>query len=537
MLAVVATLAACLLLRVEPESNETSAQTPESLDDVFGPASTSEATPDVAPNVAPTPASVPAPRASKMARLFEKLDFRMRVVSSVYFDVDRGPRKVGRNENRLEFTLAYRPHRHVEMVGNVEPVFLGVAPARELDDLASRQMITPFHVESDAAYVAIYDALPHLDFKIGRQTLVWGPADKFNPTNNINPDDLEDRPLFTEPIANQMIVADYSPFKGKVWFQGVYVPIFYPALLPPSAARALKDPQAKIPFAREADNRQLSELQALLDLNQGLVPDVRASVSQPPMRFKDGQAAFKVGVALRGVDFSVSYYSGRHDIPTPVRADASTKNPPEGPVDEARCCFASDVRLVYPRMQVIGADFSTQLGFLGDMGLWGEAALIFPHKQSMFVEFPIPVDVTRDDGQTNPVKSIQGPTIRSTPFVKATTGFDHSIGKHVYVQAQYLRGFIDDFGAGHIGNYVVGGGDLIFFGRHLILRVFGVVDMPGTHSDHPSFVVFPEILVTPPWGGVTVEAGGFALLGKGDTKFGQPAAGTSIAFMKVTGTF
>ena len=93
---------------------------------------------------------------------------------------------------------------------------------------------TPFHMESDAAYVSIIDALPGLDITIGRQIVVWGTADKFSPTNNINPDDLEDRPLFTEPIANQMLVVDFAPWRDKLWFQGVYVPLFYPALLPPS---------------------------------------------------------------------------------------------------------------------------------------------------------------------------------------------------------------------------------------------------------------------------------------------------------------
>ena len=62
-------------------------------------------------------------------------------------------------------------------------------------------------------------------------------------------------------------------------------------------------------------------------------------------------------------------------------------------------------------------------------------------------------------------------------------GFDYTFGKHVYVQAQYLRGFINEFGAGHIGNYVVGGTDLIFFGRKLVFRAFGfrceMVDASG----------------------------------------------------------
>jgi hypothetical protein len=105
------------------------------------------------------------------------------------------------------------------------------------------------------------------------------------------------------------------------------------------------------------------------------------------------------------------------------------------------------------------------------------------------------------------------------------------------VQAQYLRGFIDEFGADHIGNYLVAGSDLIFFGRHFIFRLFGVVDFPTGKGDPGSYVIFPEILLVPPWGSVTFELGSFFLLGKPETKFGQKASGSSIAFFKVVGVF
>jgi hypothetical protein len=171
------------------------------------------------------------------------------------------------------------------------------------------------------------------------------------------------------------------------------------------------------------------------------------------------------------------------------------------------------------------------------MGLWGEGALFFPRAHELYLEFPIDVDVTPNDGTANPVGFLHGPTIRSTPYIKATAGLDYTFGKHVYVQAQYLRGFIDEFGWDHIGNYLVVGSDLIFFGRHFIFRAFGVVDFPTGRGDNGSGVVYPELMLTPPWGSVTFHIGGFVLLGKSDTKFGQVAAGSSIAFFKVEGTF
>ncbi len=81
----------------------------------------------------------------------------------------------------------------------------------------------------------------------------------------------------------------------------------------------------------------------------------------------------------------------------------------------------------------------------------------------------------------NPEAFIAGPAVKKQPFLKATAGFDYTFGKHVYVQAQYLRGMINEFGAGHIGNYILGGTDLIFFGRNLVFRAFGLVDLPGNN--------------------------------------------------------
>jgi hypothetical protein len=171
------------------------------------------------------------------------------------------------------------------------------------------------------------------------------------------------------------------------------------------------------------------------------------------------------------------------------------------------------------------------------MGLWGEGALFFPSAQDLYIEFPIPVDVTPDDDLLNPVEELVGPSVDSRPYVKATAGLDYTFGKHVYVQAQYLRGFIDEFGADHIGNYLVGGTELVFFGRHLLFRAFGVVDFPTGPDDNGSFVIAPELVLVPKWGSVTFDIGSFFLIGEDDTKFGQPGAGSSILFTKVTGAF
>jgi hypothetical protein len=496
-----------------------------------------------------------------------KLDVRVRIVSSVYIDVDnpyQGRRwnpnqpsigesverpsafKVGqavprgtvsRNENRLEFYFSYKANEHIQIVGDIEPVFLGVSQVSTLNDLSSQRLLTPFHVESDAAYVAILDALPGLDIKIGRQIVVWGTADKFSPTNNINADDLEDRPLFTEPIANQMVVVDFNPWQDKLTFQGIYVPLFFPALLPPSASYALADPQSPVNFANQADKDKLAFVQGFITANQQFNPMVTTRVEAPPRNITNGQAAFKIASRLGPVDMSASYYYGFNDIPIPY----ATKSTQLAALDEEAVdgyWFRSDVTLVYPRMHVAGLDVAAQLPFLDDMGVWAEGALIIPtQKYDFHVEMPINLDVTPGDGVANPVNQFSGAIVKNQPFLKATVGADYTIGKHVYINTQYLRGFIDDFGANNIGNYLLAGTDLVFFGRHLIFRFFTVTDFPKNRSDRASVVLAPNIIMVPPWGYAQLELGGFAFVGRNDTKFGQAAVGSSIVYLKIAGSF
>lgn len=524
---------------------------PLTLDDIFGtdtpdadgePESTAVTRPaDVTPPASRITDDTPTkPKPSLRSKLAKQLTWNLRIVSSAYFAVHKtDQRRFERNENRIELRVAYKPNEHIEIVGDIEPVFFGVSQASTLGDLASRQMLVPFHVESRAAYVGIYDLVPNLDIKIGRQIVAWGTADKFNPTNNINPDDLEDRPLFTEPIANQMVVVDWAPLDDRLWFQGVYVPIFFPALLPPSAASALQDPRADVPFARQSDVNKIEAAQDLFDVNPGLVPTVTSRIKMPRYRFSDSQSAIKVAGSIRGAfDWSVSYYNGRHDIPTPIRAISTFKDQPTGEMGTPGCCVKSEVVLVYPRMQVVGADFTTSLPFLDDMGVWGEAALFIPVAHTLEIRFPLPQDVTPENGANNdPVDHVRGPTITKTPFVKATAGLDYTFGKHVYVQAQYIRGFIDEFGAEHLGNYVLLGSELSFLGRHLLFRLFGLADLPKGRGDASSYVVYPALQFKPPWGYATLELGSFFMLGPSDTKFGQKATGSSIVFAKVVGEF
>ena len=151
--------------------------------------------------------------------------------------------------------------------------------------------------------------------------------------------------------------------------------------------------------------------------------------------------------------------------------------------------------------------------------------------------------------------------IDNTPFVKATVGADYTIGGRVYLNVQYVHGFIDEFGAGRIARprkgckqhqrgttrrvahwrLHRGGRRCKDAERETLFRLFGVIKVPsidlasGLWDDYePTGVLFPQIVWTV-YDATELMLGGFVMLGNRSTKFGDPAAGGTELFLKGQG--
>ncbi|MFZ5786749.1 MAG: hypothetical protein ACOY3Y_09935, partial [Acidobacteriota bacterium] len=144
-----------------------------------------------------------------VARLYRAVPDEADGVGSVVSE--SGEPGFSRNEAAVRLITSVRANPHVSFVGDIELIWLQRSE-RELSlaDLTLRSGMDPWRIECDAAYVDIRDILPGLDARIGRQIVQWGSADLFNPTSLLNADDLEDRTLFREPIASEMIRLDYT---------------------------------------------------------------------------------------------------------------------------------------------------------------------------------------------------------------------------------------------------------------------------------------------------------------------------------------
>jgi hypothetical protein len=343
----------------------------------------------------------------------------------------------------------------------------------------------------------------------------------------------------------------------------VWVPIFRPAQLPRTAPLALTQLERPAPVQEDSIRAQLGSLALLSPPSV-----VNVYTMQPDPSIQNSQVGLRIAARLPqkigGQDVSLSYYHGRFGIPSP----SFTVNGSNGVVSAL---------VMWPRMDVLGADLAGSIAKLGGMGYWVEGAVFFPQE--------ITYGVYNDDAKTSitghdPVTFIKqadgsyklnqkypeaqrGTVVPSMPFLKLTAGVDYTWNKYLYTNLQYVYGFIDEFGAGkqcfavagamvgdrprceaRIGHYLVAGADLKLFSDQLLIRFFGAFKIPQigdepdqiTHNQKFTAVLFPQIAWAV-WDATELSLGAFIFLGDHDSKFGDPAAGASELFMKARFTY
>jgi hypothetical protein len=467
-----------------------------------------------------------------------------------------------RNENLIKAQLTLTLADRVKAVADVDFVWYGYSDVNDINSETLHERVDPYRLESQAAYVDVYKILPHLDLRIGRQVVVWGTADKFNPTNNLNTLDLSDPLLFGKALANQMIRLDYNPWRDLI-ITAVLVPIFRPAQLPRTAPLAVTQVQRPAPVQEDDIRTTLGQFAMIANPKS-----VSVYTLVPEPAIENVQFGLRVAGRLLGQDLSISYYYGRTGIPVPAWAT----NKPGGIVE---------VGVTWPRVHVLGFDMAGNLEKLGGIGYWIEAGVFFPQQVNYGLynddpalgssgHDPITFETINGRHQIRPGSDrfARPVVVPSTPFLKLTVGLDYSWNKYLYTNLQYVYGFIDEFGWGkqtyirpgegiggltrseaRIGHYLVPGFDIKLFNDALLLRFFaafkvpsiddqGSATTPGHETDNQKFtaVLFPQIAWAV-WDATELSLGAFIFLGDSDTKFGDPAAGASEIFMKARFTY
>jgi hypothetical protein len=400
------------------------------------------------------------------ARIQSDLRFRVDKQSvGSWYNYQELPVGIDRNENIFGLRLKAQ-HGDFAGVADLDLVLYGYAQDIEgVDDLSRREKVDPYRFEAHRLYVEVKDLfVPGFDLRVGQQLILWGVGDQFNPTNNLNADDVEDVLLFGEQQGNLMVRADY--WVDDDWsITGVLVPVFKPALLPRSGGLALAMPD-RIPIVDDYVRHRLhTELGAARVLANHPTVVRNIDIELPEMTPENMQMSYRIGGTIGEQDVALSYYRGRTDFPIAKRnLNTQDSTPACNPDDAADCIdgtIDTDVTLHYPEMHVYGFNLAGELptdkiaDFLSAIGYRLEAALIVPERAEMEIQmgdldiagFQIAAGEYDYNGPDDGIGR-RPVVVDDTPFAKWTVGLDYTFTENLYANVQWVHGLPDEYGAG-----------------------------------------------------------------------------------------
>lgn len=344
-------------------------------------------------------------------------------------------------------------------------------------DLQDIENIDTLQINIREAYIDFYKfILKNLDIRVGKQRIAWGTADKLNPTDNLNPDDLEDIMDFGKKLGSNAVKLTY--YMGDYSLVGVFIPIFKPAVMPSNKWAAAFSPSLPVP--------------------QGFTLNSYSNnVILPKRSFKESSMfAVKFSGNLFNYDFSLSYFNGRDDIPL---------------IDDMTIAFISptaidaNIGMIYPKMQVIGADMS---GEIANIGVWGEAACFIPEKVIMTTTINTSTATTT--------------ALDSKPYYKYVVGMDYTFKNGLYINGQYLHGFIQERGEDNLEDYIIFGMEKKFFDDDLKIKIGLGSEIKDFNKikENSAIIILPEISYIPMDNG-EINLGAYFINGENNTSFGK----------------
>ncbi len=382
-------------------------------------------------------------------------------------------------EYRLDLQSEYRTSENSKFFSDIWVRSLGFQSVSTSSDLFSKNKISPVDFEIREAYLDIYGFLTkNLDIRIGRQRIAWGAADKINPTDNINPDDFEDIWDMGRHLGSDGIKATYY-FKNFT-IQGVFVPNFTPAVLPlPQWSSVLIPPFQIMEFGKDYKLRNVND-----------------RIIMPENNLEENMiAGLKISTNIAGYDLSLSYLYGRDDLPTLnyLRIENIT--------------FAKEIdvvaNLIYPRMKVLGADFS---GSIGDIGIWGEAGLFFPEEVKLRTSYL-------------GLYTVESTALSDSPYLKYTIGIDYTFKNGIYLNTQFVHGFVHERGKKNLEDYLTMQLEWKLFNDKLkLIPISGAIE----HKDKKNYaIIYYPSLEYRPFENTLLIIGVRSINEKGSTNFGR----------------
>ena len=366
------------------------------------------------------------------------------------------------NENRLTLNFEKKITDNSKFYSEVWLRNIGLPNINSSADLYNKGIVDPFNLEIREAYVQLFGFLSkNLDVKIGRQRIVWGTADKLNPTDNLNPYDLEDVLDFGRHRGSDAISLDYY-FNSEFSMQGVFIPFFQPANMPIGIFANALTPSMELP--------QGMTLMGFTD-----------KINMPKYNLGESSTAgLKFKGFAAGFDFSLSYVWGRDGMPIGTYNTFI-------PVDTIGGININS-QLSFYRTHIFGADMA---GSIGGVGVWAEAAAFLPKNEVVMTNdlsamYPLsPMPVTQDTT-----------VLDKDAYVKFVLGADYNFANGTYLNFQYLHGFMNERGNDALNDYFFLRLEKKFFDDKLKIAPIGggfiVADWEDIENNY-ALVYVPEI--------------------------------------------
>ena len=335
-----------------------------------------------------------------------------------------------RNANLFQLKVKANPSEQVTAFGNIELRNTNFTQVEFIEDLWDRATVDPVNWRINEAYVALYGFLLDsdaaiLDLRAGKQKIAWGEADVFTPTNNFDPYNLENPLEFDERLGNVALKATLTIADELFIIEGVLAPRFLPSVLPVDLFLG-DDPLASpLMPSLSPDQMDLGGMDLVFPGNHVI------RTLAPPWDLDNIMTGLRLKWSMLGFDWSLSYFRGRDTIPAPANSFGAVKSSREDgcPQDGTSCVIVTGVNLEYPRIDVIGFDFR---GGIGDVGVWGEVGVIFPHAV---------IGSMRVEGLG---EVAQFTIIEDDPFAKWTLGAEYTFKGGWFFNLQWVHGFFTE---------------------------------------------------------------------------------------------
>ena len=376
-------------------------------------------------------------------------------------------------QNTLGIKLEYGTDKY-HLYANPELKVSSVSLISDLNGLKSIDSIAPYTLNLKEAYIDIYEFLiPVLDVRLGKQIIVWGTADRINPTSSFCPADLSDLFDWGEKLGVVSLLMNF--YIGDIIITGAYTPVFTPTLLPQNFEQMAGTSLGTT--ALELPGQVLGETQ---------------------------QVALRINFPISTFDIYASYYYGRYSIPVTT---SITLNPDQS---------VNSSNLRYPRLHVAGLSFS---GSIFEMGVWAEAGVFIPEAYSIktYMLTPSPTLIDETDSEL---------------YIRYVLGTDYTFKNGIYVNFQFAHGFDHEIGKDQTNDYFITRLEKSFFDDKLKIIPLTLIFSVSEWSDIPNnygLAWVPEIQFFPS-DSLELALGCYLLHGSGSNLFNNLKDNDSLFF-------